>query len=84
MITKNHNPYISDVNFKRIIREMLLESQEPCLEQTSTEVNLWYNHPVYPKRLCHRMGMFRTIQQASNFVDRLYEIMETQRKELGL
>lgn len=23
MTTKNHNPYISDVNFKRIIRAML-------------------------------------------------------------
>lgn len=40
MITKNHNPYISDVNFKRIIREILLESQDPCFEQTFTEINL--------------------------------------------
>lgn len=84
MITRNHNPRISKAEFKRIIKEMLFEGQNPCLEQTGTEINLWYNHPVLPKRLCHRMAMFKTRHYASEFMEELAEIMETTRKEWGL
>lgn len=84
MITKNHNPYISKREFKRIVKEMLFEGQEPVLKQTGTEINLYYNHPVLPKRLCHRMGMFRTPHFCAEYMEELADIMETVRTEWGL
>lgn len=84
MITKNHNPYIAKREFKRIIKEMLFEGQDPVLEQAGTEINLHYNHPVLPKRLCHRMGMFRTQHFCAQYLEELADIMETTRKEWGL
>ena len=84
MITKNHNPYINKTHFKHIIKEMLFEGQNPVLEQSGTEINLYYNHPVLPKRLCHRMGMFRTQHFCAQYLEELADIMETVRKEWGL
>lgn len=84
MILRNYNPYISKKEFRRIIRILILEGQQPCMEQQNTELNIWYNHPTLPQRNCHRLGMFRTKHFCGQFMEELEEIMETVRTELGL
>ena len=84
MITRNHNPPINHARFKLLIKDMIFEKQQPQLELTGTEVNLWYNHPTLPKRLCHRMGMFKTNHFARQFFYELEDLTALVHKEWGL
>lgn len=83
MITRSFNR-VPKRYFKEMITRMVLAGQDPQLEQSNTEVNLWYNHPELPKRMCHRMGMFKTRHYCSEYLEELSDIIELVRKENGL
>lgn len=84
MILRNYNPCISYKEFKRVIKDLLMEGQNPCLEQSGTEVTIWYNHPKLSKRLCHRMGLFTNQKSAITFANRIWDILEVTKVECGL
>jgi hypothetical protein len=85
MIVKQYLQPIHKKAFRPLIKELLMEGLEPTLCQEGTEINLYYNHPAgLPKRMVSRLGWFRTVKECSDYLEFLYAIEETVRKEWGL